>query len=87
MMRILMVCFMALGLPVSLQAQDPTQYCNDMYSSDAYDGEDRYRLLQECIASQADTSANTETPPEPDYYDGTVEDYVNQVPEENTATQ
>lgn len=69
----------------SANASDPSETCNNMYPADSYESEERYMLIQECL--QAYTSDTTDSAAEPDYYEGTVEDYVNQVPAEEPPTE
>lgn len=75
-------CVLAICLAVhSVNASDPSETCNNMYPADSYESEERYLLIQECL--QVYTSdTTTDSAADPDYYDGTVEDYVNQVPSE-----
>jgi hypothetical protein len=70
-------------------AANGAQLCYDMYSSDVYDSQDRYSLVQECLSAYAtdqdsqpvnytDASANQGNLD--DYYQGTVDDFVNDLP-------
>lgn len=55
-------------------------YCNDLYPPDSYDDpQERNQYLQECLESYIDDSAESSSPEEP-YYEGTVEDYVEDIP-------
>lgn len=64
---------------------EANQYCNDLYPADSYEPEERSQYIQECLSQYADdetyqdetTEADAE--PEADYYEGTVEDYVEDV--------
>lgn len=73
-------------------AQSAQESCSDMYPADAYEHEERNQYIQECIQSYGgyDDAPSYEEPAyeekaqaqeEPAYYDGTVEDYVNNLPE------
>lgn len=55
-------------------AEDARQYCEEMYPPESYEPDERNQYIEECIAV---TAGEEET-----YYDGTVEDYVNSIPEE-----
>lgn len=63
-------------------ASDPSQTCSDMYPEDSYESEERYMLIQECIQSYSTGGAEESSATEPNYYEGTVEEYVNQIPAE-----
>lgn len=65
-------------------AADPSETCNDMYPVDSYESEERYMLIQECMQAYA-TDVTEDSATDPGYYDGTVEDYVNQIPAEEPA--
>ena len=77
---------------VSAYASDPAQTCNDMYPADSYEAEDRHALLQECMAAYSSDSEGaysgdgessmTENSNDASYYEGTVEDYVGEIPAE-----
>lgn len=66
----------------SASASDPSQTCSDMYPEDSYESEERYMLIQECIQNYSSSSAEEPSTADPSYYEGTVEDYVNQIPAE-----
>lgn len=61
------------------------QACNEMYPADAYPPEERARYIHDCLAAYGDGDSGMETysEPEPDYsdYQGTVDDYVQSLPE------
>lgn len=75
-------------LCISAGAVADAQMCNDMYPADAYEAEERNTLIQDCLAAYAPEPTYEETAPEPAYYEGTVEDYVNEeVPAEENLPQ
>jgi hypothetical protein len=82
MVNLRVMCVFGLYLTVlGANAADPSETCNDMYPADSYESEERYMLIQECMqAYSTDTASDPSA--DPGYYDGTVEDYVNQVPAE-----
>ncbi len=55
-------------------AEDARQYCEEMYPPESYEPGERAQYIEECMAV---TQSEEET-----YYEGTVEDYVNAIPEE-----
>jgi hypothetical protein len=66
---------------------DDSQRCYEMYPHDSYEDVERNALIQECLASYApepqyNDYSNTAGESEPAYYEGTVEDFVNEVPTE-----
>lgn len=68
------------------RASDPSETCNDMYPADSYESDERYMLIQECMqAYTADTALDAEA--DPGYYEGTVEEYVDQIPAEEPVTE
>lgn len=76
----------------SLAAADSSQICYEMYPQDAYGMEDRNLLINECLKSYEPDPVNQDTvnhesyseaaTEETTYYDGSVEDYVNELPTE-----
>ena len=70
-------------LGISVGAAADAQMCNDMYPADAYEAEERNTLIQDCLAAYAPDPGYEDTASEPDYYEGTVEEFVNEVPAEN----
>lgn len=94
---ILMFGCLAVMLPVYAGAENAGTYCNEMYPVDSYDPADRAQYVSECLDSYNDDEAETpsqvseeaysETQPvqteQTDYYEGTVEDYVNTSESEN----
>lgn len=69
---------------MSAGAWADSQRCYDMYPIDAYAAEERNTLIQECLAAYAPEPQLTEyeSAPEPAYYEGAVEDFVNETPAE-----
>lgn len=61
------------------------QMCNDMYSADAYEAEERKELIQDCIAAYDPEPTYEESASEPAYYEGTVEDFVSEMPAEDIS--
>lgn len=61
-----------------------SQRCYDMYPLDSYTTEDRNALIQECLQHYAPEPQNIESDSasEPAYYEGTVEDFINEAPAE-----
>ncbi len=75
-------------LGISAGAIADAQMCNDMYPADAYEAEERNTLIQDCLAAYAPEPTYEEAASEPVYYEGTVEDYVNEeVPVEENPPQ
>lgn len=74
--------YLALGLGcIAAQANDARQECNEMYPAEAYDAEERSQYIAECMAAYDDGSSEAE----PELYEGTVEDFVNEMaPEESS---
>lgn len=84
----LRICsFLGICLAVfAVHASDPSETCNDMYPVDSYESEERYMLIQECMqAYSTDTALDAEA--DPGYYEGTVEEYVDQIPAEEPVTE
>lgn len=87
MSRILKVC-----LPLFLSccvatvwAASAQEYCNEQYPEESYDAEDRAFYLQECVAAyQDDTAPASDVAEDASYYNGTVEQFVSETPEETT---
>ncbi len=63
----------------STWAQDNRQYCEEMYPADSYEVSERTQYVNECLTSLGDAPATAD---EEGYYDGTVEDFVETLPEE-----
>lgn len=74
-------------------ASETQQYCNELYPADSYEPQERNEYIQECLSQYTDSyavenevveeEATHQSEPETDYYDGTVEEYVEEVtPEE-----
>ncbi len=60
-------------------AQDNRQYCEEMYPVESYEVDERNQYVNECLASLGDAPATAD---EEGYYDGTVEDFVETLPED-----
>ncbi len=70
----------------------PQELCNEMYPADAYEYEERMTLMRDCVAMNSEPTYEEESyqeepypeassaAEEPDYYEGTVEDFVNEIP-------
>lgn len=59
-------------------AESIRQYCEEMYPVESYEAEEREQYVAECVA----TSDSYRESGSDDYYGGTVEDFVNSIPEE-----
>lgn len=66
---------------------DTQQYCNEMYPADSYDAEDRALYISECLQAYGDSyeSEVAQEQPAEDaqdaiYYEGTVEEFVEEQP-------
>lgn len=88
MQRITVVWLLAvLFCGASAVASDSRQYCNDMYPSDSYSAEDRKFYIEECLAAYGEDDQPTRDVASDDggdYYDGTIEDYVDSLPEDES---
>lgn len=88
----------------ALAGPQAQQYCNEMYPAESYTADERNLYVQECIemygdeieaeaASEEpepslDSEMATEPEPSESYYDGTVEEFVESLPtDESTALQ
>lgn len=73
--------YLVLGLGcIAAQANGARQECEEMYPADAYDAEERSQYIAECMTAYDDGSSEAE----PELYEGTVEDFVNEMaPEES----
>jgi hypothetical protein len=76
-----------LAVAAAANASDPSQTCSDMYPEDSYAGEERYQLIQECIQNYSTDSGEGSSSADSSYYEGTVEDYVNQIPAEEPPSE
>jgi hypothetical protein len=74
-------------LGISASAAADAQMCNDMYPADAYEAEERNVLIQDCLAAYAPEPTYEDTASEPAYYEGSVEDFVNEVPAEDSPPE
>lgn len=87
MVKISVLCVFGFAV-LAAHASDPTQTCYDMYPVDSYESSERYNLIQECM--QAYSGHNTydsyENNSDSGYYDGTVEDYVHELPAEEPVS-
>lgn len=72
---------------VAAGAVADAETCNDMYPADAYEAEERNALIQDCLAAYAPEPSYEDTASEPTYYEGTVEDYVNEIPAEDAPSE
>ena len=66
------------------------QMCNEMYPQESYDAEERNALIQDCMAAYApepDKAYEESAASEPAYYEGTVEDFVQEAPVEQTPAE
>lgn len=70
------------------------QYCEEMYPADSYEAGERAQYISECIAVTDDGySDDTDSADESsesnyeEYYEGTVEDYVNSVEGESESEE
>ncbi len=83
--RFLLLLLTAGGVSAGAWADD-SQRCYEMYPHDSYEDVERNALIQECLALYApepqDSNESNTTESEPAYYEGTVEDFVNEVPAE-----
>jgi hypothetical protein len=87
MLNLRIWCLLGICLAAStVTAADPSETCNNMYPADSYESEERYMLIQECLQAYT-TDEATDSAADPGYYDGTVEDYVNQVPSEEPPAE
>lgn len=92
MINRLTLALVVLASSVLAQASDTQQYCNEMYPADSYDPSDRSLYVQECMDAYAD-SAEAEPvevmdePEEVPYYEGTVEEYIEEQPVPDEYTQ
>lgn len=82
MKRYRLLLLILVGMSASAWAD--SQRCYDMYPIDAYTAEERNTLIQECLAAYAPEPQyqEEEGSSEPTYYEGTVEDFVNDTPAE-----
>lgn len=90
-MRRLMESLVLLGavLALNTHASSAREYCEEMYPSESYEAEDRKFYIDECLQAYGDNSSYDQSSSNPDhdrYYDGTVEDFVESLPDE-TATE
>lgn len=86
-MNILRTTCLLLSLcsPWLAQANSETQqYCNEMYPADSYEAQERQFYIQECMEAYGESnvseSAVEDTSDEVPYFDGTVEDFVEEIP-------
>lgn len=79
------VCLIVLQSGLAFAGPEANQYCNDMYPADSYDAEDRSFYVNECLESYADEEQDSVE--EDAYYDGTVEDFVETVPDDTQDTE
>lgn len=86
-MRNLSFCLLLVWLlGISAGALADKQMCHDLYSADAYEAEERKVLIQDCLAAYAPEPTYEDNTSEASYYEGTVEDFVNEIPtEEDTS--
>lgn len=70
------------ALPSVASAQSARQYCEEMYPIESYEADERSQYIDECIAVTADEYAE---PQDGGYYDGTIDDYVESLPADNSA--
>ncbi len=71
----------------SASAVADVRLCTDMYPVDAYEAEDRKALIQDCLAAYAPEPDYQQETSEPNYYEGTVEDFVNEIPEPDNSEE
>lgn len=71
---------------ISVGAMADAQMCNDMYPADAYEAEERNALIQDCLAAYAPEPTYDDSYSESTYYEGSVEDFVNDIPEEESPS-
>lgn len=82
----LMFAFVALGASCMVQAGSETQqYCNEMYPADSYEPAERSLYVQECIdayggSDDSEPEELVEEAEEAPYYEGTVEEFVEEQP-------
>lgn len=77
-------------LGISIGAVADAQMCNDMYPAESYEVEERNTLIQECLDAYAPEPPETtyeDSASEPAYYEGTVEDFVNEAPAEDSPVE
>lgn len=82
------VSVFALAVAASAVADSDTQqYCNEMYPADSYDAEDRALYISECLQAYGDSYESevvqeqpAEDAADPIYYEGTVEEFVEEQP-------
>ena len=67
-----------LAISAMASAEDSRQECEAMYPADSYSAEERSQYIQECLASLGESVAEEDE----GYYEGTVEDFVQSLPEE-----
>ena len=84
-MRILVLVAVWALAPVALADM---QACNEMSPPDAYPPEERAQYIQDCLAAYGDgdpgVEAYSEADPGYNDYQGTVDDYVQSMPEPET---
>ncbi|MBC6903944.1 hypothetical protein DWB84_00455 [Saccharophagus sp. K07] len=80
--------FILLGL-TSIASADDSQICYEMYPPGAYSIDERNLLIRECLKAYAPDPVEQDnysepavSNDEPNYYEGTVEDFVNEQPSE-----
>lgn len=77
---------LAAAFALNVHASNARQECEEMYPSESYAAEDRSFYINECLQAYGVSSGvqkDYESTQEEDagYYEGTVEDYVESVPE------
>lgn len=79
MKKAVLLCVFIFGVSGNAIAEDTRQYCEEMYPVDAYDASERAQYINECMAAYGETATTEE---KDEYYEGTVEDFVESIPEE-----
>lgn len=85
----LIFAFVVLTFPWLAQAGSETQqYCNEMYPADSYEPADRSFYVQECMDAYSGSDESEpeveEATEEASYYEGTVEEFVEEQPAPDT---
>jgi hypothetical protein len=78
------LAIIGVGFSGAVSAQSARQYCEEMYPVDAYEPEERQQYIEECVAVTADSYGESDGG---GYYEGTVEDYVETLPEDNRSVE
>lgn len=83
--------FLGAALAVNVQASNTRQECEEMYPAESYSAEDRSFYIKECLQAYGDSSGeerdyeSAQDDEDAGYYDGTVEEFVESVPDEEES--